>query len=175
MFERPGTVINTTETIPFLICMLNLIQKCLRGYDCLIHTDYQARSLLPLSVLLPPLDLRLGLFLCYEHSRHAWLGRCALTHSGSRGHAEIHCYSQLSCERCTAGAQGFVYITPEPLKVQHQTRLGSSHDEHMVKIRTYGISNPPKRHKVDIFGFWCIIKMLFTVCLSYICSLPLTY
>lgn len=38
---------------------------------------YQAKSLPALAVFVHPLDLRLGLLLGYEHSRHAWLGRFA--------------------------------------------------------------------------------------------------
>lgn len=42
-------------------------------------------------VLVHPLDLRLGIFLGYEHSRHAWLAWFVLTHL--QGSTEIHFHS----------------------------------------------------------------------------------
>lgn len=54
---------------------------CLRSYHCLIYGEISGKSLPELAVFVHPLDLRLGLFLGFEHSRHAWPPRFVLAHS----------------------------------------------------------------------------------------------
>lgn len=87
MFDRLGIPTNHYKNNPF---SHNLFDKCLKGYHSLIYGEISGKSLPALAVFVNPLDLRLGLFLGYEHSWHAWLGRFALTHSQRHTNTEIY-------------------------------------------------------------------------------------
>lgn len=61
-------------------------QKAIR---CFIYAEISSKILPALAVFVHPLDLRLRLFLGYEHSRHARLARFVLSHSHNT-HTHTH-------------------------------------------------------------------------------------
>ena len=76
-----------TRTTLSPVVMTNVFNKRLRGYHRLIYEVIWGQSLPALALFVHPLDLRLRLFLGYEHSRHAWLSRfCAGSLAGTNTH-----------------------------------------------------------------------------------------